>query len=425
MIGGREVELGDVVDAVLLGAVAAHVVDDAAGGDHEAVAALLDPLHVPEQVVVGDGPRVDLDGHHRPQAPEVGRARDERLRAPGQHRRRHLVPVPAGRGVGHGDRGDVRLNHVTTLHVPIAASHGRRAGGSQVRRAVMSQAEVPSSTPSAVACATSVRCELVHGRRTGRLVEVVGQALTMPIVCARTRRRRRRRSRTRSARRSGRTRCPRSRPRPGSRARGRGRRARTASARRAAARGARGRRPAPRAAPSATRCVRARARRAAPAGRRGAGPRPMLANAATGSPKNIAPKRLIARSNAPASNGWTCASPCTKVTFVEALGRGSARGRSSSIGAERSMPERRAVGGDARRVAGGLAGAAADVEHGVGRRDQRRRRRGAASGASWRGRSGRRARSSARPRRRPTPPPARRSRSPRLLDSPFAGVYSL
>ena len=46
MIGGGEVHLGHVVHAVGLGAVAAHVVDDAAGGDDEAVAALLDALDV-------------------------------------------------------------------------------------------------------------------------------------------------------------------------------------------------------------------------------------------------------------------------------------------------------------------------------------------------------------------------------------------
>ena len=52
---GLLVERGDVVHAVLGRAVAAHVVDDATGGHHEPVAALLHALHVPERGVVGQG----------------------------------------------------------------------------------------------------------------------------------------------------------------------------------------------------------------------------------------------------------------------------------------------------------------------------------------------------------------------------------
>ena len=41
----------------------------------------------------------------------------------------------------------------------------------------------------------------------------------------------------------------------------------------------------------------------------------MLANPATGSVKNIAPKRLIATSNADSGNACTCASPVTNAAF--------------------------------------------------------------------------------------------------------------
>ena len=44
--------------------------------------------------------------------------------------------------------------------------------------------------------------------------------------------------------------------------------------------------------------------------------RPMLANAATRSSKNIVPNRLIARSKRSGGNGWTCASACSKETFL-------------------------------------------------------------------------------------------------------------
>jgi hypothetical protein len=72
-------------------------VDHAPAGDHDPVAALLDPLEVPDRSVVG--PRVlavDLDRHHSPQAAEVGRSVDQRLVAAGEHRRGHLLAVPAG-----------------------------------------------------------------------------------------------------------------------------------------------------------------------------------------------------------------------------------------------------------------------------------------------------------------------------------------
>ena len=46
-------------------------------------------------------------------------------------------------------------------------------------------------------------------------------------------------------------------------------------------------------------------------------PRPMLVNAASGSPKNIAPKRLIAAEYSPVANGNTCASPCSNETLRE------------------------------------------------------------------------------------------------------------
>jgi hypothetical protein len=104
LVGGHDrdrgglVELGDVVHAVGLGPVAAHVVDDPAGGDHQPVARLLDALHVADQPGVR---RVDLDDPPRP--PEVRRAVDQWLVAPGQHRRRHLRPVAPGRRVGDGD----------------------------------------------------------------------------------------------------------------------------------------------------------------------------------------------------------------------------------------------------------------------------------------------------------------------------------
>src|SRR5438445_440539 len=64
---GHLVELGHIVDAVGLTAIATHVVDDAAARDDETVPALLDPLHVPDRTVARIGRPVDLDLGHLPQ----------------------------------------------------------------------------------------------------------------------------------------------------------------------------------------------------------------------------------------------------------------------------------------------------------------------------------------------------------------------
>ena len=71
-----------------------------------------------------------------------------------------------------------------------------------------------------------------------------------------------------------------------------------------------------------------------PAGRSA---RLMLANAATGSPKNIVPNRLIARSKRAGGKPWSCASARSKVTLRSPSARESSRA-CSMAGAEMSTP---------------------------------------------------------------------------------------
>ena len=87
---GRLVELGHVMDAVFDGAVAAHVVDDAAAGHDEAVARLLDALHVSEGGVPVHRSVVDAHLHHTPPA----RADRGRERRAARRSRRALAPGP-------------------------------------------------------------------------------------------------------------------------------------------------------------------------------------------------------------------------------------------------------------------------------------------------------------------------------------------
>ena len=96
----------------------------------------------------------------------------------------------------------------------------------------------------------------------------------------------------------------------------------------------------------------------------------MLAKAAAWSPKNIAPVRLIATSNAAGSNGWTCASARRKCGWAP-LGLGEAAGDVEHP-RRQVHPEGEARGCAAGGVAGGLAGAAAEVEHRVGGPDPHR-----------------------------------------------------
>ena len=155
----------------------------------------------------------------------------------------------------------------------------------------------------------------------------------------------------------------------------------------------------------------------------------MLAKAATGSPKNMAPKLLMATSKASASNGWTWASACRNSTLVEPLGRGALAGRARASGPTGRRRGPTPCAARAGRVARRLPGAAADVEHVVGRRDEPGLVEPLPVAAARRARSGRRARPSGRPPGRPTPPPARRSRwstrrslSLRIL--PLGGTYA-
>jgi len=78
-------------------------VHDAAGGDHQAVAALLDALAAADHTMPRLFDAVDRHGHHLPQAAQVGRAVDQRFGAARQHRCGHLAAPPALGCVGHGD----------------------------------------------------------------------------------------------------------------------------------------------------------------------------------------------------------------------------------------------------------------------------------------------------------------------------------
>ena len=100
--------------------------------------------------------------------------------------------------------------------------------------------------------------------------------------------------------------------------------------------------------------------------------RPMFANAATGSAKNITPKRLTASDRAAGANGWTCASPRSKVTLVRPSSAARIRAR-ASIAVERSTPSASPSTAKPRALPGRLPAPAADVEHVVVRRDLRRR----------------------------------------------------
>src|SRR5437667_10195969 len=69
--GLSEIRPGDVVDAVLEGAVRAHIVNHAFRSDDDAVAALLNPLDMLIQAVVRQHLTVSLDAAGLPQAAQV------------------------------------------------------------------------------------------------------------------------------------------------------------------------------------------------------------------------------------------------------------------------------------------------------------------------------------------------------------------
>ena len=100
----REVPHRHVVDAVLLGSVGAGVGDGPATAVDDSVTALFDPLGVPEYRIpvrhrrTATGRRDDS-----PCAPQVGRSGYQGLGASGQYRRREVIPIASGWGVGHGD----------------------------------------------------------------------------------------------------------------------------------------------------------------------------------------------------------------------------------------------------------------------------------------------------------------------------------
>ena len=85
--------------------------------------------------------------------------------------------------------------------------------------------------------------------------------------------------------------------------------------------------------------------------------------------------REITTSNSALSKGWICASACRNSTLSRPSAAAISRAR-AIICDDRSTPERGAVGGDPCDVAGGLSGAAADVEDAVafanGRRGEER-----------------------------------------------------
>jgi hypothetical protein len=105
--GCLEVELGYVVDPVGFGPIASHVVNDPGGGDHETVAALFDPLHVPDRGMVCDSDPVHGCRDDLPHPSQVRCALDQRLAAPGEDWRRHFSLPSSGRGVRHRDVGDL------------------------------------------------------------------------------------------------------------------------------------------------------------------------------------------------------------------------------------------------------------------------------------------------------------------------------
>ena len=98
--------------------------------------------------------------------------------------------------------------------------------------------------------------------------------------------------------------------------------------------------------------------------------RPMLAKAATGSEKNIAPKRLMATSNAPASNGCTCASARSNVTL--SMPSATARSRARQHRGGQVDAEGGSRSGGTCRAARRRAAPAADIEHVLVGRDPRR-----------------------------------------------------
>src|SRR2546423_7167391 len=93
-------------------AVRAHVVDDLAGSDHDAIAALLDALDVSRERMVVDDLACLLDLVRLPDTAQVRRTLRERLPAAGEDRRRHLA-VPAT--VRRVSDGDLVCAHVCSL----------------------------------------------------------------------------------------------------------------------------------------------------------------------------------------------------------------------------------------------------------------------------------------------------------------------
>ena len=85
-----------VVDAVFLGAVAAHVVNDAGGGDDDAVARLLDALHLADGGMRRVERAAHLHTHDLPGAAHVGRTVHDGLGAPGEERRWEFGPAAGG-----------------------------------------------------------------------------------------------------------------------------------------------------------------------------------------------------------------------------------------------------------------------------------------------------------------------------------------
>ena len=121
------VELGDVVHAVGLGAVAAHVVDDAARRDDHPVATLLDALHASHDPVFGHRHAVDRCFDDLPGAAHVDPVGDDRLGAVGEDRVGPLVAVAA--------RGCLRDGDVVGVHASAGSCSSIRLPDGSVRNA--------------------------------------------------------------------------------------------------------------------------------------------------------------------------------------------------------------------------------------------------------------------------------------------------
>ena|GEM_PF-5288094 len=85
------VELSDIVDAMFLGAVAAHVVDNPARRDRDPVIGLLDALHAAEHLMIGLDLSINSHPDNAPQAAHVDGAVGKRCVTSGEYGRWHVA----------------------------------------------------------------------------------------------------------------------------------------------------------------------------------------------------------------------------------------------------------------------------------------------------------------------------------------------